>query len=529
MKKINFILLAISILVLNAQAQELKVKWSEKMTMKTDKSLDGFFSSFLGENDKYLYAYFNKYKHDKIVKGKKPQKIVAFDKKTMKKKSAVELIDYPVNNNESKKYKKFSYYKTLVFNDVIYFFYTGEKGGSKHLLVKGYSDDLKLQKPLTLVTSVPLFNKKQKNKPAVPFVIGNSKLKKIIVGIENEAIPESDIKLKYQILNSDFSFSKSNTITLPIKYKSKPKDRLYAYSYRLEKNNKFYFNANSMEYRVDLQSKKVKNTSIYFKGKKTRSISKRTVGSQTKIFGFYEDRSKDKKVTGIDGVFHAVLNDNHELENVVFSRFSKKLLNKMFQNSNNKRKKSRQKFFNISSDSNYGSINLLYNLEDVVLDKDGSIYLISTIVFNSSRQKCKTSSNGSQICTTVITSRNTNVTVFKLTNKGEIEWGINHDREINYSLWSINDIKAVHDNNSLYIIYGAKPQKGRTRSIEYIQVSKKDGKTTKKLLDVNNAETPKKVTKRIIPGFYMKKIDNKVFVYHTKKKSEGFYGVIELK
>lgn len=187
MKKINFILSAISFLVFNAQAQELKVKWSEKMIMKTDKSLDGFFSSFLGENDTYLYAYFNKYRHDKIVKGKKPQKIVAFDKKTMKKKSAVELIDYPVNNNESKKYKNFSYYKTLVFNDVIYFFYTGEKGGSKHLLVKGYSDDLKLQKSLTLVRSVALFNKKQKNKPAVPFVIGNSKLKKIIVGIENEA------------------------------------------------------------------------------------------------------------------------------------------------------------------------------------------------------------------------------------------------------------------------------------------------------------------------------------------------------
>ena len=201
----------------------------------------------------------------------------------------------------------------------------------------------------------------------------------------------------------------------------------------------------------------------------------------------------------------------------------------MFQNSKNKRKKGQQKFFNISSDSNYGSINLLYNLEDVVLDKDGSVYLISTIVFNSSRQKCKTNSNGSQSCTTVITSRNTNVTVFKLTNKGKIEWGINHDREINYSLWSINDIEAVHDKNSLYIIYGSKPQKGRTKSIEYIQVSKKDGKTIKKLLDVNNTETPKKMAKHINPGFNMKKIDNKIYVYHTKKKSEGFYGVVELK
>ena len=75
-------------------AQELTSKWSDKIELHNSK--DGFFSYFLGENERFLYAYFSK-------KGKSERKkIVAFDKKTMKRQFAAEVIGYPSNLNDSK-------------------------------------------------------------------------------------------------------------------------------------------------------------------------------------------------------------------------------------------------------------------------------------------------------------------------------------------------------------------------------------------------------------------------------------------
>ena len=67
-------------------------KWSDKIELHNSK--DGFFSYFLGENENYLYAYFKK----KGVGDRK--KIVAFDKKTMKRRFAAEVIGYSSNSKE---------------------------------------------------------------------------------------------------------------------------------------------------------------------------------------------------------------------------------------------------------------------------------------------------------------------------------------------------------------------------------------------------------------------------------------------
>lgn len=532
MKKEHFFLLAILFFSFNIQAQDLKIKWSETMAMKSKKSPDGFFHSFLGETDKFIYARFNKVKNFSKSVLNEQQKVVAFDKETMKRKSAIELIGYPTINKEAKQYKNLSYHKTLFYNDYIYFFYTSKDKESKHLLVKGYSPDLKLLKPLTVVATVKAFNKKQKHKSAVPFVIGNSDLKRIIIGIEQEATSNSDIKLEYKVLSSDFKLIKSNELTLPIKYKDGSRNRLYGGSYRLQKRNRFLFNAGSIEYMIDLKSYEVKTVSITASGKAIRSIRKKVIGNQTMVYGFYRDLSKGKKRKGTDGVFHAVLNDDHQLENMVFSRFSKKLLSGMFKKGE---KTSKTVSYNTYSDSDYGALSFFYTLEKTVIDKEGNVYLISSMMRDFQKERCYTDSKGNRKCKTYNHCEKSNVTIFKLNKSGKLEWGVNKGRVKIYSLWSVHDIDVIQDDNSLYIIYGTQNKKNagvnekRTNPIKYIQVSKSDGEITEKLLKVNEANTPKKLTKRIIPGFDMRTIDNKIYVYFSKAKGIGFWGVIEPK
>ena len=97
MKKSSLILFALLVFKFGIRAQELTSKWSDKIELHNSK--DGFFSYFLGENERFLYAYFSK-------KGKSERKkIVAFDKKTMKRQFATEVIGYPSNSKDSKKFK----------------------------------------------------------------------------------------------------------------------------------------------------------------------------------------------------------------------------------------------------------------------------------------------------------------------------------------------------------------------------------------------------------------------------------------
>ena len=85
MKKAALILLILVNSNLCIHAQDLITKWSDKIELHNSK--DGFFSYFLGENDDYLYAYFKK----KGVGERK--KIVAFDKKTMKRRAIFRLVE----------------------------------------------------------------------------------------------------------------------------------------------------------------------------------------------------------------------------------------------------------------------------------------------------------------------------------------------------------------------------------------------------------------------------------------------------
>lgn len=534
--------------------QELTVKWSDQIQQKN--AQDGFFSYFLGENDKYLYAYFRK------LGRKERYKIVAFDKKTMKRKSAAEVIGYPSTAKDEKKYKNFSYYKTIIYDNALYAFFKTSDRKSNKILVRVFSPELKEKKGLTLVTSQPT-KESRKNKEAYSFILGNPKLNKVLIGVEKEAVPDSEIKLEYKILNEDFTFSTANQVELPVVYKAgglfrAASDGLSS-TYTFGDDGNLHFRTtislskeeakelknnydNKSEYRDNLsysligsinpENNNIKTLPIKTEGKRLFSTYRMVTENDTRLYGYFSDFDKDKRGYEMHGLFYATLNENYEIENMSFSYFDKKLIRQMFKNDGNQQdggKKGGCCLFpgSGSTHAEDGTMNRSYEIEQAIASDDGSVYLFTSIMNNYSVTTCSTDANGNQTCTTRYYCDKENVTIFKLDKEGNIVWGSNYDRFKKYSGTSIYDVDVIHDDKGFYITYGTvKNTKAKkrwyqvwktvdfTNPMEYIYVNSKDGKIKVKELKVNKPNTPKKEAK-YVDAVRITQIDNKLYVNST--------------
>lgn len=533
-------------------AQELTAKWSNKIQQKN--AQDGFFNYFLGENDKYLYAYFKK-------KGNKERyKIVSFDKKTMKRKSAAEVIGYPSTAAEERNYKNFSYYKTIVYDNAIYTFFKASDRKSNKILVKVFSPELKLQKKLTLVTSQPT-KKQRKNKEAFPFIIGNSHLKKVLIGVEKETEPFSNIKLEYKVLNEDFSFSAASQITLPIEYntigifKVSVDGLACSYSFGNDGNLHFrttigpikrkssvlndeFYNKRILEDKssypllgtINLKNNEIYTVPIKAEGKRLVSTYRLITKNDTRIYGYFSDLSKSKHGREMHGLYYATLNEKYELENLSFSYFDKKLIREMFKNDQNDKDGGRKGGCCLigkkgSTHAEDGTMNTEYEIEQAFASSDGSVYLFTSIMHNYSTRSCSTDPNtGQETCTIRYYCNKENVTIFKLNKDGEIEWGSNYDRFMKYTGWYIYDIEVIFDDNGFYVTYGSRnnakaikywfqfwKKVDYTNPFEYIYVNDDNGKIDRKVLKVNKPNTPQSEAKHIDP-LEITVIDNKFYV-----------------
>lgn len=537
--------------LLQVNGQELTVKWSDQIQQKN--AQDGFFSYFLGENDKYLYAYFKK------LGRKERYKIVAFDKKTMKRASAAEVIGYPSTAKDERQYKNFSYYKTIIYDNAIYAFFKTSDRKSNKILVRVFSPELKEKKGLTLVTSQPT-KESRKNKEAYSFIIGNPKLNKVLIGVEKEAVPDSEIKLEYKILNEDFTFSTANQVELPVVYKSgglfrAASDGLSsAYTFGDDGNVHFRTTIslskeeakdlkndydNKREYRDNLsysligsinpENNKIKTLPIKTEGKRLFSTYRMVTANDTRLYGYFSDFDKDKRGYEMHGLFYATLNENYEIENMSFSYFEKKLIRQMFKNDVNQQDGGRKGGCCLiggsgTTHAEEGTMNSKYEIEQAIAGEDGSVYLFTSIMHNYTRRVCTTDANGNQTCRDIPYCNKENVTIFKLNKAGEIVWGSNHDRFRKYSGWYIYDVEVIHDDKGFYVTYGdIKNIQARklwfqfwkkidhTNPLEYIYVNEKSGKIKTKVLKVNQPNTPASEVKHISPT-QITQIDNKLYV-----------------
>lgn len=557
-QKLAFILGLLIVFTTTLSAQDLSLKWSQEIKQKN--SVDGYFKKYLGANDKYIYAYFS------TLSKKKQYKIVAFDKKTMMKKHDVEVIGYPSNARETSKYKRIKFYKTIVYNDVVYAFYKSNYKGSTKILVKSFSPELKETNKLKVVTSQPAVSDR-KNKAATPFVIGNKKVGKVFIGVEKEAKPGTKIKLEYKVLNQDFSFSNANQIELPIEFVSgnnflaRKGGLVSSYTYgddgnvhfsstyrkydnkkdakadvkKAKKSGKSKAEAyNDLSYdilsSIDLKNNEYNSVPLKAEGKRLFSTYRMVRKGVTRLYGYFSDFSRDKRGRDIHGIFYAVLNENYEVENLKFSKFDKKMLRDMYKTDKNDPDGGRKGGCCIigkkgDTYANTGTVNPDYIIEDAVEGEDGSIYLITTIMYNYTVQVCTTDQNGNTTCRDEPRCYKGNVTTFKLDKEGNMVWGSNYDRSITYKSHYVYDVNAVHDDKGLYVIYGDQKMRetkkvffwqllkkiDRTYPLQYIYMDKSKGKIKKKTLNVNTSNTKRRQAKFVNP-VRVTVIDNKFYV-----------------
>lgn len=557
------LLAALFLIVGTTFGQELNIKWSKALPLKNE--IDGFFVEFLEQNDKFIYAKFASRKRATQYK------IVAFDKNSMKKIASVGVIGYEENKKDHKKFKGLSYYKSIIYDNHIYVFYTAYNKKKKvtQYLVKSFSPNLKEMKPLTVIEQKKLATDKKKKGESL-FILGNTTTEKILFCKEKEGSVGENIKLEYKVLNSDFSFSSSNQIQLPYKIKetkflwtksvSSGASSSYTYgndgnlhlktevSYTAEqikgqkennkKRKKSGKETEKIEYSytdfsvVKLDEGVLKTTSLKFENKNVKNLY-RSPGNTTELFGFYSDLEKDARGYETHGLFYCTLNSNYEIENVKFNPFTTGLIKNMFKNDKGDKDGGKKAGCCLtgkkgSTHAADGTLSSNYVIEDAIVGSNGEVYLFTSIMINGSREVCSTDSKGNRTCHTVYYCKKKNVTIFKMNSTGVLEWGSNHDRYIEYTgRWNVYDLNVIYDDNGFFATYGSYKSSRRKGSwlpftkkdysyaFEYIYVNNTDGKITVKEKAVNKVGIKKKDAK-VVNATNIQVINNKFMVDYSK-------------
>jgi hypothetical protein len=544
MKKLFLLLVFIlGALVANVKAQEVKVDWSERQVY--DNKLDGFFDYFLGSNSKYVFAKFsNVGKH-----GDRKIKLVAFDRITMKKAGDVAVRGFKENASSESKYAGLSYYKTVVFENVLYMFWTKEAKNKQELFVQSFDGKLKPLNPLKKVyelTSEP----KSKKKSSL-FVMGNIKSdERIIMGGEHSGNKDESIKIEYKVLNKDFSFAASNTVALPITITGKSygltsnyvfgeDGNLHVTSYvtmdaedrkGLAKGESARFPIFSV---IDLNTGKIKSHSFKFDKKNIFNVDYKIDGGVTKIYAFFCDLDKDPRGYATHGIVYATLNNQtFEVENVNFSYFTKTQLDQLFAGDKEDKKKGKAVFKSKKkAKSDEESLISDYVIEAAEsLDRDNLVLFCSRM-----RNYSVTTCDGKGNCHTNYYCEKRNVTVFKIGKDGSIIWASNLDRSLTYNGWSIEDVRVIHDKDKFFVSYGsgfamgAKKKNHSSRKsksymsdrFEYAVFDYSNGNFTKKEYKINPVNV-KKVDRKGVDPTAVKVIDNVFYTNYTRTRVKGW-------
>ncbi len=545
MKKTILVLtLLISSLSSFLKAQTLDVSWSDKILY--DNKTDGFFQDFVGKNSNFLYAEFNKLR---LVSRHKAGrlKLVAFDKKTMKKAGMVTVFDTK-DAASAKKYKDLVHYKTVVFEHVIYVFWTKESKDKDELFVQTFDSKLKPAQGLKKIYE--LKSGKKDAKKAELFVMANHTVDEtILIGGELASNKGEDIVVEFKVLKSDLTFSSSNQVKLPIivKYRSNDLSSNYEYGDDGNLHVRTYVSMNKEQRKaakkgeahrfpiytvIDVVSGKVKSYTMRFDNKNIFDFDFVITKDAIKIFGFFCDLNKDPKGDDTHGILYAVLDPESFglIGEMNFTYFTKSQLTTLFASDKDKRAgKDKKGLFagKKKKKSEEESIASNYNIEDVQsLDKDNIVVFCSRM-YNYSVTTC----NDKGQCTTRYYCQKDNVTAFKLDSKGQLVWASNLDRKITYNGWYVWDVKVINKDNKLYAVYGsnysikgdkknmftAKGNKYKADRFEYAVFDYTTGKYEKKEYKVN-AINAKKADKKYMSALNVSVMDNEFYVNSSKIK-----------
>ena len=522
----------------STRAQSVDMQWSDMQLY--DNKKDGFFSSFIGGNSKYLYA-----KNTNLnFTGRSGQIIFfAYDNKTMQKVADLSVFSKK-SDADRKKYEGMYYYKTLIFENILYIFWRRENKEKDELFVESYDATLK---PLNKLKKIYELNSGRKAaKKAELFAMGNKNNgETLLIGGELSGDKGQNVKVEYKILNSDFTFAAAGQQTLPAIISSKSDALTSSYEYgddgnfhiktrviippderkSLKKNESYFYTIYSI---VDVVSNTMKSYPLKFENKNVFNMGFLSQKEADKVFGFFCDLTKDPKGNDTHGIFYCIINpQTKEMEKLNFTYFTKAQLDKLFSKDAQDRKDRAGLSGKKKKQSEEESLSSFYEIEQVQsIDKD-NLVIFCSIMWNYSRTYCDSKGN----CRTVYYCNKRNVTSFKLDNTGAIVWASNLDRDITYTgRWNVYDVSVIcPDKKTFYVTYGSafsakkekknlasrKSTKQMRETIEYASFDYATGNFKKEEYTLNEPGTKSKERKTVSPDDIIP-IDNKFYVNSTK-------------
>lgn len=544
----SFILLFFS---MNLNAQSIDVKWSDQLAF--DNKADGFFDGFVGSNSTYIYSKFSNLaispkKQDKKIK------LVAFDKNTMKKVGDVELKGYGKPSDK----EDYKYYKTITLDNLIYVLWTKTTKQAVELYVQSF--DLKLKK-VNSIKKIYEINKSSKTTDSDKLIVlYNKDINKILIAKEFGVKDNENLRIEYKLLSPDFTFITNKQVTLPIII-TKRRRGLFSSSstsfddnvcsYELGNDGNLYvqemIKASPEEKKtlkkgeasvyphlmqIEMESGNMKEYSLKFARKNTFNFSSLITKTGIKLYGFFSDLDKDEKGRDTHGTFFIALdNKSFKVNETKFAYFEKSFLDQLYAADKENQKKGKGIFKSKKAKaSDEESIDDNYIIEKVIEDGN-DILLFCSIMNNWSRTVCSSNGNGGSTCRTYYYCTKSNVTSFRLNNKGEILWAKNLDRSITYTRWNVYDLNVMKGGSNYYVTYGSayqmnaqkknmrssKSGKQLTDRLEYAVFSGQTGDYKKQEYKVN-AINAKKSDKKFISADNIRVLDNKMYVPCVRTK-----------
>lgn len=570
--KNNFL---ITILLLTIQykvfSQNLTLKWTDKIEYSNKK--DGFFNQMIGENSSYIYATYTNtggsYGVEKLA-------LVAFDKNSNKIVKQKKVFGFKELQQQNKEYKDLQFYQTLVYEKVIFIFWTKKSKDKEELFIQSFDNELTEKQKLKKVHEIR-FDKKLDRFPAF-FVEGNADIAdgRILIGTENGGNEGDVLKFDYKILDPNFSIVQTNSV--PLKFINITKagffnsrDKGLSSSYTLgDDGNIHVYSIVQYVGKIDKKAKKEedsndKRTNIFhsvikvengeliskellFENKNLFSVHKTIHKNKVVLNGFYSDKDKDPLGRSINGIFYAELDNNYNIKNSKFNLFKKEFMDEVFKNEDNTERYGndgsgccliggkRNKMLNETKDERLPND---YQIKSIITNSKGETFVFCVRVNKWYHTHCTTDAKGNQTCTTTYYNSQHNITVFKLTPNGELIWGKNLYRYVRYSggsvVWSYDDFNVIGRSDGFYMIYenrSVKNEKGKKKAkkrdnkfpFEYAYIDAENGEFQRKFYQVNSDDVPRK-ERKIVEPLSIHTLNGKFYVEHTKYKRK-FYAYI---
>lgn len=522
--------------------QDMKVNFSEKMTLKLNK--DGFVSRFIGETETNIYVEFqSRNKKQEVV----INRIGVFDKATMKEVNSLVIADKKDKaraadlGNKLKEQIKF-------IDDKIYIFYSDESKTELQIYAEAYTlnldRDVKMQKLMT----IPKDSKRDNVFP----VITHNKKKIVLSRLESG---ENNIQFYYSVFDLELEELVKSDVSMPLPDGIQNEDVFAVNSYMLDNNDNFYFNETysiksgekrsglfykTIEYKyefyvsilsiesgdIEMIDMNDENTSLF-------NVKVVEIDNKVKILGFFSDFNKDPKGMRTHGFCYREIDPKtFEVSEMVYTYFDKELLDELFKEDEEDKLKTSSKKKNAEEEAekDKDALSKSFVIEHIKVDDKGNMIVFCSKMNNYSYEVCTTDANGRTTCRTVYKCQKDNVTVFKLSSEGEIVWSSNIDRRVTYGGWDIYDLRVIEDEDSYIVSYGSnynleaeektkKSRKSAAESIdklEYGVFDKETGANEKKNVVINE-EGVKKSDKKYCSPVSMTTFNDKFYMISSKK------------